>query len=395
MLTCHVSPQSLIEKIAVEEQKLVELQSREDSLQEIIDALKLQGIRELIFEKGLPGTSGLEEVTEHSAMFLCYDEKHEQAKWVVHIVSTDIVQGNISRTNDFREDPLIITGTACKDDYWYSGYDRGHLAPSADFRWSQTALSESYFYSNMSPQKPELNRKRWADLENSIRQYVEENGEPVFVVTGGVLRDGLPVLKAEKTKNNVSIPEYFYKVVADLEGDEIKGIAFLMPNGNCDYPVFSYAVSIDSVEALTGIDFFASLPVESQKMIESDYDISLWQSNRGKGENKPLTGKKLPKGCFNAVQAKSLTGKTLSICGTVVSTKYSEKSGATFINLDRKFPNQIFSIVIWKTDKDNFSYDLSTLEGKTICVHGLIQDYNGTTTVYAKNEKEISILDED
>ena len=111
-------------------------------------------------------------------MSLVYSEEHEQAKWVAHIISPDIITGNVSRTNDFRPDPHVSTGSTVEEDYFlkylqpdssykYDGYgfDRGHLAPSADFRWSTTALSESYFYSNMSPQRPEFNRGTWAELE--------------------------------------------------------------------------------------------------------------------------------------------------------------------------------------------------------------------------------------
>ena len=71
------------------------------------------------------------------------------------------------------------------------GYDRGHLAPSADFRWSKKALSESYFYSNMSPQVASFNRECWADLEGLIRGYVYENKRDLIVYTGPVLHEGL------------------------------------------------------------------------------------------------------------------------------------------------------------------------------------------------------------
>ena len=112
----------------------------------------------------------------------------------------------IAWKNNFRKDELVTSGTASKADYWYSGYDRGHLAPSADFRWSKTALSESYFYSNMAPQLPELNREKWAELENAIREYVIENKIQVYVVTGGILNDSLPRMQNKGRENEVSIP---------------------------------------------------------------------------------------------------------------------------------------------------------------------------------------------
>ena len=111
----------------------------------------------------------------HKAFSLAYGEEVEQAIWVMHIISSEIKDGTVGRTNDFRIDTLIQSGSAEEEDYFIKtrnsdgdveydgfGYDRGHLAPSADFRWSRSALSESYYYSNMSPQLPGFNREKWA-----------------------------------------------------------------------------------------------------------------------------------------------------------------------------------------------------------------------------------------
>ena len=170
-------------------------------------------------------------------MCLVYDEDHEQAKWVLHKISNDIIDGKVSRTNDFRVDPLIESGSAEEKDYFLKiklnsgkydydgfGYDRGHLAPSADFRWSQKALSESYFYSNMSPQLPSFNREKWAELEGLIRSYIFENNRPLIVYTGPVLHDQLA--KVSRSINGVSIPEQFFKIVIDYEIG--KTIAYLV-----------------------------------------------------------------------------------------------------------------------------------------------------------------------
>ena len=127
-----------------------------------LEVLKFEWIQDEIRAIGVPKSIHEEEVFWHSAYALSYNESHEQANWVMHVIMPDIVNGNVSRSNDFREDPLVKTGTAQEKDYFlkelnadgtYSydgyGYDRGHLAPSADFRWSEKALSESYFYSNI------------------------------------------------------------------------------------------------------------------------------------------------------------------------------------------------------------------------------------------------------
>jgi len=354
------------------------------------EELKLEILRKELDRIAIPTLQEGEEVVKHSALYLCYDEKHEQAKWVAHIIHPDVSSGGFSRSNDFREDSLVKTGTAIKEDYWNTGYDRGHMAPSADFRWSAKALSESYYYSNMSPQKPELNREAWALLEDKLRYHVIVIGEPLFVITGPVLEAGLPTIG---TTNKVSIPKLNYKIALDISGNEKKAIGFVMKNGKNEYPTFSYAVSIDSIEKLTGIDFFPSLPDELENQLEKMTDVQAWKTEKEKGEVEPLPALSMPKGKFNTVQAKYQVNAKATICGTVVDAKYSEKSGNTFLNLDKRFPNDIFSISIWKDDRINFSYNPEILLlNKQICVTGMVRENNGKPTMSISNEKSIEYM---
>lgn len=140
-------------------------------------------------------------------------------------------------------------------DYWNSGYDRGHLAASADFKWNRKALSESYFYSNIIPQHPQLNQGAWNKLEMQVREWAIDNSE-LIVVTGPVLKDELPKIPQGSFK--VSIPEYIYKIVLDYYPPVYKAIAFIYPNKGIPYELEKHVVSIDSIELLTGIDFFLS-----------------------------------------------------------------------------------------------------------------------------------------
>ena len=110
---------------------------------------------------------------------------------VAYELTAQEVQGIVSRSDDFRADPEIITGSAALVDYRGSGYDRGHLAPAADMKWSEEAMSESFYMSNMSPQAPGFNRGIWKSLESRVRSWAVENGT-VYVVTGGILSPGLP-----------------------------------------------------------------------------------------------------------------------------------------------------------------------------------------------------------
>ncbi len=388
--------QSIEQDIKDIEEHIKSLDNQKEEALSKWELLKLDYVSSQLDKIGQPKSMDSVLLVKHRAMQLGYDENHEQARWVMHMVLPDVTMGNVSRTNDFREDSLVSTGTAVKDDYWYSGYDRGHLAPSADFRWSQIALSESYFYSNMSPQLPELNREKWAELENTIRDYVIQYQNEVYVITGPVLSDTLPKMKNEGRKNEVTIPSLFYKIILDVSGDTTTGIAFVMPNGHCGYPALSYATSIDKVEELTGIDFFPSLEDELENKLESNTNTDLFNTRGSEGEISPINPTKLPKGKINTVQAQYNIGTKSCVCGTVVSTKFSEKSGATFLNLDKKFPNQIFSVTIWAKARTNFSYKPEDeLYGKKVCITGMLESKDGTPTMNVNSEKNIEIIDDE
>lgn len=165
----------------------------------------------------------------------------------------------------------MLTGTATAGDYAESGYDRGHLAPAADMRWSAIAMSESFYFSNICPQVPAFNRGIWKQLEDRVRNWAIEN-ESVVIVTGPVLNPNLPKLP----KSGVSIPDLFFKVVVDTNLSGLKGIGFLLPNKNKMNSLTSYIVTIDSVQKLTGLNFFYLLPDSVEKQVESVVCIPCW-----------------------------------------------------------------------------------------------------------------------
>jgi endonuclease G len=388
--------QTLSEQIKQLETEKNELLAKQLIMVQKLEQLKLQKIAVDLNQMGLPTIREGSQLVLHCAMMLSYNEKHEQSDWVAHIVTPDVREGNLTRTNDFREDSLVKTGSATKDDYWDSGYDRGHIAPSADFRWSAQAISESYFYSNMSPQRPEFNRERWAELENWIREAVLGANEQIIVIAGPVLRDGLPQLT--QGPNKVSIPEYCYKVVLDIEGPNQKAIGFVLPNKSCPYPVISYAVSVDSIERLTGLKFFGNLSPELQVKLKKMADPTKWEQEveaASMPDLPPMTNKQMPKNCVNTIDALYFLDQKITVCGTVVSTKKT-KSGAVFINLDIKFPKQIFSVSIWEKDSKNFSYaPENELLGRKVCITGTVKDYKGTPSMNISDEKKIRFLDEE
>lgn len=211
----------------------------------------------------------------HTGFSLLYDEAHEQPRWVAYRLTRDEVYGVHERKDNFRPDPSISTGSADLEDYRGSGYDRGHLIPAADLSWSEEAMSDSFYMSNMSPQEPEFNRGVWASLEAVVRNYAVTEGA-VHVVTGPVLTDG-PYQKIGG--NGVSVPKQYYKVILDYVEPEMKAIGFLLPNEGTRVRLERFATSVDHIEKITGIDFFPRLPDDEEAALESSFDFSLWDSD--------------------------------------------------------------------------------------------------------------------
>ncbi len=399
--TLPLFSQDLDQQLNQLENQLNTLKKHEEEINASIEALKLKRIQRDLEANGLPKLEEGEKLIEHAAMSLVYAEKHEQAKWVAHIITPDIIKGSVFRTNDFRVDPKVSSGTAEEKDYFLKylqpdssyeydgfGYDRGHLAPSADFRWSAKALSESYFYSNMSPQLPEFNREIWAELESKLRAYIYRNpGTQLYVVTGPVLKDDLQAVS--KSVNRVHIPNQFWKVAVDLENK--KAVGFLLPHEGSNAPLETFIVPIDEIEALTGLDFFHDLPDNLENLLERQVEKATWIPELQGADVEPIGAPSLPKNHFNTTQAQRYMGMNdeVNICGTAVSTRLSRKGNA-LINLDKQFPNQVFTVFIRKEHLINFSYDpVEVLKDKAICVKGKVISLGGTPAIFIENEKQL------
>jgi len=378
--------QSVDDLIQSQQEKLKDQQGQVQDILEEIEQLKLQKIRESL-RKYLPKDAGKHEIIEHTAMTISYNEDHEQANWVMHIIPKDVITGTATRSNDFRPDPKVSTGSADVEDYWDSGYDRGHMAPSADFRWSKNALSESYYYSNMSPQNHDLNRDAWAKLENQIREWVVDNDE-LIIITGPVLHPELP--KIQQGSYRVSIPEAYYKIIVDLTDPEIKAISFLFPNKNVKYEPEKYVVTIDSIEQLTGINFFPNLA--QAETLEKTADLSAWQITSTALSKAP--GFRYDLDHVPTKQASYFIGTECNVCGKVVGTRYNKQTETkiTYINFDEPYPNSPFTAVIFGKDRIHFTYEPEIyLRDKLICIRGKVQLYKGKPQIVATSEAQISL----
>lgn len=214
-----------------------------------------------------------EQIVRHEGYTVSFNSVYKIANWVAYELTVDEVKIKRSeRSGKFYIDPDVKGGTAENGDYTRSGYDRGHLAPAADMKWSSKAMRESFYLSNIVPQKPRLNRGIWKKLEEQIREWAVTDSA-LLIVTGPVIRKDM----RRMGKNRVAVPDTFYKVIASPYVESPKGIAFLFANK--DYKNTSLkelAVPVDSVEKITGMDFFHTLPGDLENMLENKVSVSEW-----------------------------------------------------------------------------------------------------------------------
>ncbi len=219
---------------------------------------------------GIPAMT--DTVLDRIGYALGYSEEYEQPLWVAyHLTPEEANNPAAERSDDFRPDPHVPTGSATPADYRGSGFDRGHLAPAADMAWSDSAMWESFYLSNMSPQRPEFNRGIWKDLESQVRQWARDRHD-LYIVTG-------PYFTGRPNRigpNKVAVPAGYYKVIFDLSAPGGRMIGFLLPNRESTHSPRAFAVTVDEVEAVTGLDFFAALPPELQRELERTIEPERW-----------------------------------------------------------------------------------------------------------------------
>jgi endonuclease G len=223
------------------------------------------------FPKELLPTSTTGEIVNHAYFSLSYNEPYEQAEWVAYTLDKKHLTYDDRKRPYFIEDPFVASKSADWRNYKGSGYDRGHLVPAGDRRFSLQAYNETFYTSNISPQDREFNAGIWNDLEQQTRRWAKKYGT-LYVYTGGVLESGLEEIGEE----DVDVPHVFYKIVARRQGNKINTIAFLIPNKHQSIPLRNFIVSIDDIEKVTEIDFFTELPATQQDAIENRKNTIDW-----------------------------------------------------------------------------------------------------------------------
>ena len=212
-----------------------------------------------------------EQIIHHKGYTVSYNKDLKIPNWVSYELTRQETKGKEKRSDNFIADPLVKGTIATNADYARSGYDKGHMAPAADMKWSPEVMKESFYFSNMCPQHPQLNRRGWKNLEEKIRDWAIADSA-IIIICGPIINQSSRTIG----KNKVAVPERFFKVVLSPFVKPVRGIGFLFNNRQAVEPLSTYAVTIDSIEKLTNMDFFSPLPDEIENEVEANADYYQW-----------------------------------------------------------------------------------------------------------------------
>ena len=191
--------------------------------------------------------------------------------------------GYSGSSGPFQPDPVLPQGVRTDlSDYSGSGYQRGHMLGSADRLNSKEANGQTFYLSNIHPQMSTFNEQGiWYNLEIFLRDNYDTASfrDTLYVVKGGTISQGSYTL----LRGSLVRPNYYYMAIlrykaSDRTNGGYAGIAFWMEHRpNTDAVSAKYAISIDELEAKTGIDFFCNLPDDIENNAERTCVPTFWK----------------------------------------------------------------------------------------------------------------------
>lgn len=219
-----------------------------------------------------PDVQPNETLIYHTGYTVSYDTKALIPKWIAYELTAEEVAGEFPRSGSFGMDPDFHGRQAMREDYSYSGWDKGHMAPAADMKWSSQTMYESFYLTNICPQNHTLNERDWQTLEKWVREWAQTFGR-IYVICG-------PIIGSNKYgtigDNEVVVPDAFFKaILAPYETTYISA-AFVMPNEPEHHNMRDYTLSVNELEAMLGMDFFPILDDKDEEKIESFVDFKKW-----------------------------------------------------------------------------------------------------------------------
>lgn len=207
-----------------------------------------------------------EQIISYIGYTLSYNNETRLPNWVAYELTAEEADGENPRKDRFRQDPQAYGPQGDKDDYKHSGWDRGHMAPAGDFKWSEEAMDETYYFTNICPQNTQLNTGDWKELEEQCRRWAGKYGR-LYIVCGPIVQENV---HGTLGTNKVVIPDKFFKVVLIPVAGEWRGAGFIFDNPPqrkskisgkppVKRPLKSYMKDMDELEKITGIRFFPEL----------------------------------------------------------------------------------------------------------------------------------------
>ncbi len=215
-----------------------------------------------------------QQIISYLGYTLSYNNETRMPNWVAYELTAEEVEGENPRKDRFRQDPQVLGPQGDKQDYKHSGWDRGHMAPAGDFKWSEEAMDETYYFTNICPQNQQLNTGDWKELEEQCRRWAAKYGK-IYIVCGPIVQENRHGTLGE---NRIVIPDKFYKVVLMPVEGEWRGAGFIFDNPPqrkskisgkppVKRPLKSYQRNIEEIEKITGIDFFPEFEGEMKVLL--------------------------------------------------------------------------------------------------------------------------------
>jgi endonuclease G len=219
---------------------------------------------------GAPACDGPNrELADRQYFVLCHSSELKVPVWVGYELSPDRIIRGASRPSRFSRDAALSTRGAQDSDYRGSGYTRGHMAPAADFAFSDDAIRATFVLSNVVPQVRKVNCGLWAVLETAVRSLAMQF-DTVTVYTGPIFDSQPETIGVGR----VAVPSHTYKAILAAQGSrKVMYAAIVQNSAQGTRPLRSYFTTIDEVERLTGFDFFAALPDLEEREFESAVQV--------------------------------------------------------------------------------------------------------------------------
>ena len=217
-----------------------------------------------------------EQIIEHTGFVVSFNKELGQPNWVAWELTAEEAEGEVPRADDFLPDPQVAEAyQVTTADYRGSGYDRGHMCPAADMKWSSKAMNDCFYMTNICPQDHSLNAGSWSTLEKACRRWALREGS-VYIAAGPVFKTGKQHAKIGQ-EHPVAVPDGFFKVVLSLRKGAEKAIGFYYENNSVKQPMEQTAMSVDDVETLTGMDFFPALDDDLENRLEATFKLKEWR----------------------------------------------------------------------------------------------------------------------